>query len=71
MIDVLPLVEWPEREIVGKPSEGVDEMRAQVRIDVLRHEFGQTWTVRRPVGVVAHDSLGTAGCARLQSCAIR
>ena len=60
LIDILPLVERPEAEVVGKSAERVDEMSAQVRIDILREEFGGSRPVGGPVGVVAHHPLATA-----------
>lgn len=58
LVDVLPLVEGPQVELIVETSEGIDEMSAQVRIDVLRQELGQAGTVGRPVCVVAHDPVG-------------
>ena len=70
MVDVLPLVERSKGEIVGDATEGVDEVSAQVRIDVLRQKFRLSWPVSRPVGVVTNDVLVLpAGLGRLDSMA--
>ena len=37
-------------------GEGKNDVSAEERIDVLRHEFGVTTAVLRPVGVVADSS---------------
>ena len=60
LIDVLPFVEGFEHKLVGESAKGVDEMSAQVRVDVLRQELGQSRTIRRPICVVAHDPPGTS-----------
>ena len=39
--------------------EGKNDVSAEERIDVLRHEFGVTTAVLRPVGVVADSSWAT------------
>jgi hypothetical protein len=40
LIDVLPFIEWFEHKLVGESAESVNEMSAQVRVDVLRQELG-------------------------------
>lgn len=57
LINVLPLVEGSQGEIVGESAECVDEVSAQVGIDILRQEFGLAGPVSRPIGVVANDFL--------------
>lgn len=65
MIDVLPLVERAQGEVVGESAEGVDQVGAHVRVDVLRQELGETGPIGRPVGVVAHDALIVATFGRI------
>ncbi len=70
LINVLPLVERSQGEIVGESAECVDEVSAQVGIDILRQEFGLAGPISRPIGVVANDFLivpgdGGAGLGRL------
>ena len=49
------------RQIVAlHTGERVDDMRAQIRIDVLHREASIRGSVRRPVSVVTHHSLGIA-----------
>lgn len=55
-LDVLVLVERLQRVVLREAAERVDQVSAQVRIDVLRGELRRTGPVHRPVGVVADDS---------------
>lgn len=62
-LDVLVLVEGLQSVALGETSEGVDEVGAEVGVDVLRGELGRARSIDRPVGVVADDlSLGIS-CA--------
>lgn len=55
LIDVLPFVEWFEGEIGRKSAKCVDQVSAQVRINILWQKLGDSRPVSRPVGVVAND----------------
>lgn len=58
-LNVLVLVEWLQSIVLGEPTERVDQVGAQVWIDILGRELGRTWPVDRPVRVIADDlSLG-------------
>lgn len=45
LIDVLPFVERAKGELIGKPTEGVNQMSTQVGIDVLWQEFGLSGSI--------------------------
>lgn len=64
LLNVLILVIWLEGVLLGKATEGIDQMRAQVRVDILRVELGRTRPVHGPVCVVAYDSLVVLCCQR-------
>lgn len=55
LLDIIVRVVRLELVALVEPSEGVDDVRAQVRVDVLRRELGERWPVDGPVGVVADD----------------
>lgn len=61
LIDVLPFVERSQGEIVGETTESVDQMSAQVRVDILRQEFRLSRTISRPISVVTNDALIVLG----------
>jgi len=70
LINVLPLVERSQGEVVGESAERVDEVSAQVGIDILRQKFRLPRSISRPIGVVANYFLivpghGRAGLGRL------
>ena len=70
-LDVLVLVEGLYGVILGEAPEGVDEMGAHVRVDVLGAELGRALAVDRPIGKVADHTLPIAGGAvvcRLSFC---
>jgi hypothetical protein len=54
LLDVLILVVGPKAVLSCEPSERVDEMCAEIWIDVLWGELGGAGAVHRPVSVVAH-----------------
>ena len=54
--DVLIFVGRLQLEVVVERAEGVDEVGAEVGVDVGRLVPGQTLSVHRPVGVVAHHT---------------
>ena len=54
---VLVLVEGLDGVLLGESAEGVDEMRAEVRVDVGGAELGRALPVDGPVGEVAHHPL--------------
>ena len=54
--DVLILVEGLDGVVLAKSSERVDEMGAQVRVDVLRAELAGALAVDGPVCEVADHS---------------
>ena len=54
------LVEWLHGVVLGQAPEGVDEMRAHVRVDVLRAELGGALAVDGPIGKVADDAFAVA-----------
>ena len=56
-LDVLILVGRLELEVVTERAEGVDEVGAEVGVDVGGLEFCQPLSVHRPVGVVTHHTL--------------
>ena len=58
---VLVLVERLDGVLLGEASERVDEMRAEVRVDVGRAELGRALPVDGPVGEVADDPLPAHG----------
>jgi hypothetical protein len=39
LFDVLIAVEWLDGVILAEPTEGVDEVGAEVGVDILRGEF--------------------------------
>lgn len=64
MFDILILVVGFERILLGETTERVDQMGAQVRVDVLWIEFSRPRPVHRPVGVVANHPLVVLRCRR-------
>lgn len=54
-LDVLVLVERLQRVVLREAAERVDQVGAQVRIDVLWGELCRAGSVHRPVRVVADD----------------
>lgn len=56
LLDVLVLVEGLQLVVLGDPAEGVDEVGAEVRVDVGGAELGRALPVHGPVGVVAHHA---------------
>ena len=60
------LVERLHGVVLGQAPEGVDEMRAHVRVDVLGAELGRALSVHGPVGEVADDSLPVADAAAVR-----
>lgn len=54
-VDVVPRVYDFDRVVVGNISERVEEMCAEVGIDVARFKFCKPHSVRRPCSPVAHD----------------
>lgn len=46
-----------------QPSEGVNDVRAQVRVDIFRQVFARFGSVLRPVGEVANDLVALVGVA--------
>ena len=57
LFKILVFVEGLDGVIFAEPSEGVDEMGAEIGVDVLRSEFGRARPVDGPVGEVADDPL--------------
>ena len=51
-LNVLVLIEGNESVVLAETSEGVYEMSAEVRVDVLRGELGVPLSVDGPVCVV-------------------
>lgn len=62
-LDVLVLVEGFQGIVLGKSTERVDKVGAEIGVDVLRRELGGSRSVDRPVSVVAHDLLFSIACA--------
>lgn len=54
--NVLVLVEGLDGVILSQASEGVDEVGAEIGVDVLRRELAAALTVDGPVGEVADDA---------------
>ena len=54
-LNVLVLIEGNESVVLAETSEGVYEMSAEVRVDVLRGELGIPLTVDRPVSVITDN----------------
>ena len=63
LLDVLVLVERHDGVILAQASEGVDQMGAEVRVDVLGGELGGALSVDGPVGEVADDAASGADLA--------
>lgn len=59
MLDVLVLVVRPEAILSVKAAECIDEMRTQIRVDVLGVVLGCAGPVDTPVRVVTHHPLLT------------
>lgn len=55
-LNILILVERLERVVFGESSEGVNKMRAEVRVDILRVKPRCAGSIHRPVRVVAHHA---------------
>lgn len=55
-LDILVFIERLQVIVFGETAECVDQMRAQVRVDVLRTEFRRARTVDAPVCVIANDA---------------
>ena len=55
---VVPLVSCDL--VVGHPSKGIDQMVAQVWVDVVRHKFSQARPILGPVGEVTRQHIGSA-----------
>ena len=53
-LNVLVFIEWHQGVILAQASEGVDQMGAEVGVDVLRGELCISLSVNCPVGVVTH-----------------
>ena len=53
-LNVLILVERFQGVVLSEAAESVDQVGAQVGVDVLRGELGVALPVHSPVGVVAH-----------------
>ena len=53
-LNVLILIKRHQSVILAQASESVDQVGAEVGVDVLRGELGVALPVDRPVGVVAH-----------------
>lgn len=54
-LDVLVLVERFQSVVLGESTEGVYQVGAEIRIDVLRGELGRSRPIDRPICVVTHD----------------
>ena len=56
MLDVLIAVEGLDGVVLAQTAECVDEVGAEIGVDVLRRELAAALTVDGPVGEVADDA---------------
>ena len=54
-LNILVFIKRHQCVILAKPSESVDEMCAEVGVDVLGSELGIPLSVNRPVSVVTNN----------------
>lgn len=67
LLDVLVLVEWLHFVVLGETAECVNQMRAQIRIDVLRTELCRSRSIDTPICVITHDAcLVRLACRRIK-----